>query len=217
MAGRARVAIEPLWKHVGQDSYRETAMPAEIVRDEDVPQLAAQIDSAAMLRVLRLLQQTGFIQNGQEVDQETLAILQRLASLGLADPGYAESPAANGPFIWVRNSNGERVLKYLEGTLGPRLRVSRLAHTVLASLSEKERQSVLAAVEWLLTRPPASWPRELLVRLDPDKPAYLMRVTPELRAFITVLDSGGIELTDIVREDTLRLFLERYRAGDRVG
>jgi hypothetical protein len=192
-------------------------VPAELVRDEAIPKLAAEINSPAMLRVLRTLQQAGHILNGQEVDQETSAILQRLSSLGLADPGYAEWPTENGPFIWVRNHNGDRVLKYLEGTLRPRLKIGTRAHTALASLPENERQAVLAAAESLQTREPDSWPRELVVRLSPDKPVYLMRVTPDLRAFLTVLDSGGIELSDVVREDTLRLFLERYRAGGRVG
>jgi hypothetical protein len=192
-------------------------MPAELVQDEAIPELAAQVNSPAMLGVLRILQQAGFIQNGREADQETLAALQRLAALGLADPGYAESPAANGPFIWVRNHNGDRVLKYLEGTLGPKLRVGPRAHTALASLPERERHAVLGAAESLQIRQPTSWPRDLIVRLNPNQPMYLMRVTRELRAFITVLDSGDIELSDVVREDTLHLFLERYRAGGRAG
>jgi hypothetical protein len=40
---------------------------------------------------------------------------------------------------------------------------------------------------------------------------YSLRVSPELWAFIRLLDSGGIELFDIVPEETLRLFLERSR------
>jgi hypothetical protein len=46
---------------------------------------------------------------------------------------------------------------------------------------------------------------------------YLVRVSPELRAFVRVLDSGSLELFDVMREETLRLFLERYRAGSRAG
>jgi hypothetical protein len=44
-----------------------------------------------------------------------------------------------------------------------------------------------------------------------------VKVTPELRAFVRTVESGGMELFDIVREDTLRLFLERYRAGSKAG
>jgi hypothetical protein len=88
-------------------------MPATLVPNEAIPKLAAQIDSPAMLRVLRHLQQTGFLLNGQATDQRTLDILRRLADLGLVDPGY-DGPTAGKPFIWISNGNGERVLKHLE-------------------------------------------------------------------------------------------------------
>jgi hypothetical protein len=192
-------------------------MPAELLPDAAIPALAAQIDSPAMLRVLRHLRQVGFIQNGPDLDPATFEILQRLAGLQLVDPGYAESPTESQPFIWVRNHNGDRVLKHFEGTVDSKLKVHPRAHTALASLPERDQQAVLAAAEFLLTRDPAAWPRDLVERLSPDKPVYLLRVTDELRAFFTLLDSGGIELSDIVREDTLRLFLERYRAGSKAG
>ena len=52
---------------------------------------------------------------------------------------------------------------------------------------------------------------------SPDKPVFLLRVTPELRAFIRLEEGGAVELFDILREDTLRLFLERYSLGSGVG
>ena len=197
-------------------------MPAVLVPPERIPELAAQIDSPAMLRVLRGLRETGFIQNSPDVDQGTAAILQRLTGLGLVDPGY--DGTTNGkPFIWVSNGNGERVLKYFEASpsreaaLESRLQIHPRARTALASLPERDRLAVLAAAEALQAADPASWPHEKVDRLKPDEPVYLLRATPDLRAFLRVLDAGGIELFDIVPEETLRLFLERYRAGSRAG
>lgn len=185
-------------------------MPADLIRNEAIPKLAEQIDSPAMLTVLRHLQHTGFILNNKEVDQETAAILHRLAALGLVDPGYDGSTDGK-PFIWVRNGNGARILRYFEGTFKPPVEIHPRASPALAALSDKDRQAVLGTVDYLRRRDPACWPSELVVPLSADKPMYLLRVTPELRAFVTVLDSGGIELSDIVREETLRLFRERER------
>src|SRR5205807_2510537 len=86
-------------------------MPAELVRNEAIPELAARVDPE-MLRVLRRIQQAGFILNGGDVDQKTADILQRLAELGLIDPGYG-GPTDGKPYQWVSNSNGSRVLRYL--------------------------------------------------------------------------------------------------------
>jgi hypothetical protein len=197
-------------------------MPAALVPPERIPELAAQIDSPAMLRVRRWLREAGFIQNSPEVDQETAATLQRLTDLGLVDPGY-DGATRRKPFIWVSNGNGERVLKYFEAApsreaaLASKLQIHPRARTALASLPEKDQLAVLAAADALQAADPASWPHDKVDRLSPDKPVNLLRATPELRAFIRVLDSGGIELFDIVPEETLRLFLERYGAGSRVG
>jgi len=189
-------------------------MPAELVPNETIPKLAAQINSPAVLMVLRTLQQTGFIMNGQDIDQETIDILQRLAALGLVDPGY-DGPKDGKPFIWVSNPNGERVMRHLEAKapFGYKVQIHPRARTALASLSERDRQAVLAAAGALQAYDPISWPQDKVSRLSPDKPVYLLRASPDLRAFIRTLEPGGIELFDIVREETLRLFLERQRAA----
>lgn len=197
-------------------------MPTVLVPPERVPELAAQIDSPGMLRLLRRLREAGFIQNTPELDEETVSLLQRLSTLGLVDSGF-DRPTEGKPFIWVNNGNGERVLKYVETsspreeTLEPRIKINPRAHTALSSLPERDQLAVLAAAESLQGADPASWSPERVNRLNPDKPIYLLRVSPELRAFIRVLDSGVIELFDIVSDDTLRLFLERSRPGSRVG
>jgi hypothetical protein len=184
-------------------------MPAQLVPSEAIPKLAEQIDSAAMLAVLRYLRQVGFLFNS-DVDQETAAIVRRLAALGLIDPGY-DGPTNGRPFIWVRNGNGDQVLQYFERTFKPELKIHPRARPALASLSERDRQTVLGMAYYLRRSDPASWSPDLVAPLNPEKRKFLMRVTPELRAFLTVLDSGDIELTDLVREETLRLFRERQR------
>ena len=187
-------------------------MPADLIPRENIPKVAAQIDSPALLRVLRALKQRGFLQNGDQVDPETAAALKRLVELGLADPGYS-GPTDGEPFIWVSNTNGERVLKHIEATVGPRVKIAPRASTALESLDEPDREAVLSALEGLLLRDPTSWPPEQVTRLAPENQVYLVRVTSALRAFVTLLPSGDVELSDIVREETLRLFLERQRAA----
>src|SRR5205807_1685714 len=99
----------------------------------------------------------------------------------LVDPGY-DGPTQGKPFIWVSNSNGERVLKYIEASpsreagLESKLQIHPRARTALATMPEKVRLAVLAAVEALHAADPTSRPGEKVDRLSPDKPVYLLRV-----------------------------------------
>lgn len=188
-------------------------MPADLLPSEAIPERAAQVDSPTVLRVLRRLCQAGSILNGRDVDRETAAALRRLTDLGLVDPGY-DGRIDGKPLLWVSNPNAERVLRYV---LESRLTINPRARTALDTLSPKDQLEVLEAAEALRGRDPASWPNENVVRLGPDEPMYLLRLPSDLRAFIRVVDSGGVELLDIMREETLRLFLERYRAGSKAG
>jgi hypothetical protein len=195
----------------------EDAMPANLVPNDAIPELAAQVDSPAMLRMLRFLQQNGYIQNSPDVDRQTAVILQGLANLGLVDPGY-EGETNGKPYMWVSNANGARVLRYIESSpsrqaaLESSLAVHPRAQTVLSALSYWDRLKVLSAAEALQSADHASWPREEVNRLEEDKPIYLLRVSPDLRAFIRILDSGELELLDVVRKEALQLFHERQRA-----
>jgi hypothetical protein len=192
-------------------------MPADLVPNEAMPKLAASIDSPAMLRVLRHLRKAGFIMNTDSLDKRTFDVLQRLSDLGLADPGYAES-SKSSPFIWASNRNGEQMLRYIETVpdqeerLQSKVTVGQRARTALTSLPESDQLAVLLAAEALQDRDPTTWPREEVLGLGPEKHVYLLRVPPDLRAFIRILDSGAIELFDIAREETLQLFLERQQA-----
>jgi hypothetical protein len=104
-----------------------------------------------------------------------------------------------------------------QALLEAKLKVHPRARTALAALSERDQRAVVQAAAALQNSDPSSWPHEAVERLGGDQPVYLLRVSPDLRAFLRVLESGGLELFDIMREDTLRLFLERYRAGSKVG
>lgn len=186
-------------------------MPASLVPSGDIAKLADQVDSPAMLRVLLRLREAGFILNGDAVDSETVDALKQLANLGLVDPGYAPGKE-DAPFIWVSNANGQRLLNHLQETLSPRIRIDSRARAALQSLSDGDRQAVQAAVLALARRDPAGWPRELAIRLDEDQTVYLVRVSPDLRAFVRVVEAGGIQLFDLVRDETLQMFRQ---AGGR--
>jgi hypothetical protein len=92
-----------------------------------------------------------------------------------------------------------------------KLKVDPRARTALAALSAEDRRRVLEAADDLQHRPPKEWPGDQVLRISEDEPIYLLRVTPELRAFIRIVADGQVELLDIVREDTLRLFSEKHR------
>jgi hypothetical protein len=193
-------------------------MPAELVPPATIQSLADTVlGSPALLRVLRELQQAGFIQNSEEDDPETTQILTRLSELGLVDPGHHKPGCESEPFIWVRNGNGGRVLKHIDVALADKLQFNRHVQTALEALPERDRQTIRATVESIAYKQPSAWPPELVSRVSPSEPMYFVRVHPDYRAVITVSDTGRIELVDMMREDTLRQFLERSRDGRRVG
>ena len=196
-------------------------MPATLVPIETIPDLASRIESRELFQVLKRLQRTKFLRLEQDIDLKTVNWLQRLADLGLADPGY-DGPTHYKPFIWVANHNGDRVLKYIETLpsyaerFESTLQITSRASTALGTLSEFEQEAILAKAESLQSCAPASWPPEV-VPLGLDKRVYLLKIAPDLRAFIRVLDSDEIEVFDIMRADTLNQFLELVGAGSKVG
>jgi hypothetical protein len=167
-----------------------------------------------MLRVLQHLQKAGFVLNGQDVTPAVASVMERLTRLGLVEPGY-EGDARGEPSLWVGNANGSRVLRSFTtspdrlAALESRLEVHARARTALTALTEWEQAKVLAAAEALQGREPATWAKEEAVPLPDQKQVYLLRVSPEMRAFVRVRVPGRIELSDLVREETLKLFTER--------
>jgi hypothetical protein len=91
------------------------------------------------------------------------------------------------------------------------LKVRRLAEIILDGLSEQERQRVLDAATALLPLNPQDWPRERVTRLS-DEPVYLLRVPPDLCAFVSPAD-GVLEIKDVVYEEALKHFSASQRNG----
>jgi hypothetical protein len=109
-------------------------MPADLVPHTAIPALAAQV-SGKMLAVLSRIQRAGFIHNSKNLDRETFDLLQRLAALGLVDPGY-DGDISGPPYMWMRNGNGSRVLEYLTSIpVGPHYEI---ASTDLAAWLEEQ-------------------------------------------------------------------------------
>ncbi len=181
--------------------------------------MAAHVDSPAMVRTLRHIEEREFVKADENLNPESIAVLQRLAELGLVDRGYSDT-SDRQPFIWVSNQNGRRVLKLLDATTNgtipkSKLIVGPLARAVLTSFSENEQLSVLVAAE-LFAEGTGLWPNEKLVCLGQDEPMYLLRVLPDVEAFVRRFE-GNLDLFDIMRAETRRLFLERFRNGSKVG
>jgi hypothetical protein len=91
-------------------------VPNDLVPDDAIPQLAAQITSPAMLRTLRRVQERDFFPNGPWVDDETAGHLQHLVGLGLVYPAYS-GPISGPPSLWVGNHNGRRVVRYFAAAM----------------------------------------------------------------------------------------------------
>jgi hypothetical protein len=191
-------------------------MPAALVPEVDIPALAGKITSPAMLKALRMLEERDFIHNSSDLDGATAEALRQLVELGVADPGYAE-PTDGAPFIWVGNGNGKRVLRHLEKHRRYEVYFTARAKTALASLTEAEREAVLASIEGLQLSAPEAWPAAQVLGIVANGRAVLLTVTPDLRAFVGFVEPRKIEVLDLLREDTLRLFLERQRAGGTAG
>jgi hypothetical protein len=72
-------------------------MPADLVPHSAIPQLAARV-SPELLDVLRQIQRAGFIMNGRDVGEKTVAMLRQLAEFGLVDTGY-EGDRVERPYM----------------------------------------------------------------------------------------------------------------------
>jgi hypothetical protein len=68
---------------------------------------------------------------------------------------------------------------------------------------------VIEAADALQHEPPTAWPDDQAIPLGGEEPLYLLRVPPDLRVIIRVVDQGQIEVSDIVREEALQLFRDR--------
>src|SRR5438105_607161 len=86
------------------------------------------------------------------------------------------------------------------------VKVHRRAGPALDALSDADRRQVLEAVEQLQETEPDRWSKEKVVRLSDNQPVYLLRASPSLRVFVGYSGENGIEILDIVRQETLERF-----------
>jgi hypothetical protein len=93
-----------------------------------------------------------------------------------------------------------------------RVMISELARTVLDALSPPERKGVLETVDGLRGHDPAQWPESEALGSGCQGETYSVRVTPGLRAFVRPLGPSGIELFNLMREETLQWFRESMGA-----
>ncbi|MFO0863929.1 MAG: hypothetical protein U0744_04630 [Gemmataceae bacterium] len=89
----------------------------------------------------------------------------------------------------------------------PRIVTHARAAKTFDSLSDDDRKAVIESVS-RLDPDPSKWLGNNIAKI-PDKPIYLLRVTPDLRAFIRILEDGNVELFEIVREAVLQLLISQ--------
>jgi hypothetical protein len=124
---------------------------------------------------------------------------------------YERIVTADGPhFEWPSPGALDQAL------LEANLKVHQRASTALSTLNESDRRAMIRAVTKLQKTEPGSWPEEHAVQVGADPSIFLLRVGA-LVGFVQQLDTGQLELFDVAREDTLRLFLERYRPVGSAG
>jgi hypothetical protein len=111
-------------------------MVAPLAPKERIPELADMVDTPAKLRLLRHLERSGFIFNGDDLDTAERAILELFSDV-LVDAAYADG-ALDKPQSWVISPNGSRVLAYIEAEL-PRL---------LAEFEEKDAEERAKRGRW---------------------------------------------------------------------
>src|SRR3954453_2469085 len=83
------------------------------------------------------------------------------------------------------------------------LRLHPFAQGLLDGLSEKERQRILKAATKLLPLDPEDWPQDKVALLRDEEPLYLLRVPPDLCAFV-IPEDGVLVLRDVAYEETLQ-------------
>ena len=94
--------------------------------------------------------------------------------------------------------------------MGEGIAASSRAETSLSALAPEERKRIIQAARNLLGREPWQWTEAFSISLTgAEHNYYLLIVSPEWRAIIRQTDGGQIEISDVVREETLQLFREQ--------
>jgi hypothetical protein len=93
------------------------------------------------------------------------------------------------------------------------LNVHYNATTAVDSLKEPYRQRLIEAVHRLENTAEANWPAAEVTRLRAPEALYVLRLPP-YRVFLTRTEDHGLQVRDIVHEETLRLW---FNGTDKQG
>jgi hypothetical protein len=192
-----------------------------LVSQDQIAELAEKVDSLAMLLVLRHLQKAEFILNSKDFTRALANILDRLTKFGLIVPGYV-GDERDTPHMWVRSEYVKQVLRYFDQyperqyRLEEKIQITSRASTALALLPEWKQVQVFAEVEDFIQHPD-SQKNGAVQALGEGTGLYLLHPSPELRAFVRKINPAKIELFDIIPEETLRVFLDRFAVGSTTG
>ncbi len=126
---------------------------------------------------------------------------------------YEEERTPDGPrFKWDQDGGAMEQAKWES-----RLKVNLRARTALSTFATELRNSIVRVVAALQRVPPEKWSKDQAERITDDAPVYLVVLPDAMRAFVRVLDTGELELVDIMSEDTLRLFRQRFAGVSAAG
>jgi len=95
-----------------------------------------------------------------------------------------------------------------------RVKIGSGAVISMDNLKDPARRQLFEAIAQLQGLAPNSWPTDLVVRLSGPEPLYLLKFTPDLRAFIQPTDSGEIEILDLAHRKTLEMFRSQKPNGN---
>ena len=94
-----------------------------------------------------------------------------------------------------------------------KIKIESRAQVTLDGLPGTEATQIIQRLTSLTDRDPSTWRDEEAHRVDKASQLHLARVAPRLQAIIVPDGAGGIQLVDLVRDETLRQFESRRNAG----
>jgi hypothetical protein len=143
-----------------------------------------------------------------DVGQRLFVLMPPLESWARLLHGESAETTPVYPYEQVMTPDGPRFEWPPDGALvqavwESRLKVNLRARTALSTLATDLRSSIIRVVAALQRVPPEKWSKEHTTRITNDKPVYLVHLPGALRAVVRTLDTGQLELLNIVREDML--------------
>jgi hypothetical protein len=112
----------------------------------------------------------------------------------------------------VGRLGGEDVKPFLDRS---KIEIVGRAQIAFDTLHELERMQLLQLLSSIADQDPSSWGAANVRRVDQASQLYLVRLSPHLQAVITPSTQGGIQLLDLVHDETLKQFETGKDAGRR--